>query len=113
MKKAELELADQVIQSLVGEWRPEDFENEYRRDLKAMLEAKLAGEVIARPEPVAETPVVDLMEALRQQRRRRAGPPRRWERARPEEDESRPEERLSSRDGAGAQERLTPEVLAA
>ena len=30
-----------------------------------MLEAKLAGEEIARPEPVEEAPVVDLMEALR------------------------------------------------
>jgi non-homologous end joining protein Ku len=30
-----------------------------------MLDAKLAGEAITRPEPVTETPVVDLMEALR------------------------------------------------
>jgi DNA end-binding protein Ku len=65
VKKAELDLAGQVIQSLVGEWDPVEFENEYRRDLKAMLEAKLAGEEISRPEPVPETPVVDLMEALR------------------------------------------------
>jgi DNA end-binding protein Ku len=65
LKDAELQLAEQVIDSLVGEWKPEDFENEYRRDLKAMLDAKLAGEKITRPEPVAETPVVDLMEALR------------------------------------------------
>jgi DNA end-binding protein Ku len=65
VRKAELQLAEQVIDSLVGEWKPEDFENEYRRDLKAMLDAKLAGEQIARPEPVAETPVIDLMEALR------------------------------------------------
>ena len=65
VKKAELALADQVIQSLVGEWRPEDFENEYRNDLKAMLDAKLAGEEIARPEPTPETPGLDLMEALR------------------------------------------------
>ena len=65
VKKAELQLAAQVIDSLVGEWRIEDFENDYRRDLKAMLDAKLAGEKIARPEPVVETPVVDLMEALR------------------------------------------------
>jgi DNA end-binding protein Ku len=65
VKKAELQLAQQVIDSLVGEWKIEDFENEYRRDLRAMLEAKLAGEEIARPEPVAETPVIDLMEALR------------------------------------------------
>jgi len=65
LKEAELELAKQVIQSLVGEWEPTEFENEYRRDLKAMLEAKLAGEEIARPEPVAEAPVIDLMDALR------------------------------------------------
>src|SRR5436853_1039963 len=65
VKKAELTLAQQVIDSLVGEWNIEEFQNEYRRDLRAMLEAKLAGEEIHRPEPVAETPVVDLMEALR------------------------------------------------
>src|ERR1700751_5372567 len=65
VKKAELELAGQVIQSLVGEGNPADFENEYRRELKAMLEAKLAGQEIKRPEPAPETPVVDLMEALR------------------------------------------------
>jgi DNA end-binding protein Ku len=65
LQAPELELAGQVIQSLAGEWRPEDFENEYRRDLKAMLEAKLAGETPRRPEPAAETPVIDLMDALR------------------------------------------------
>ncbi len=65
VKKAELALAGQVIDSLVGAWAPADFENEYRRDLKAMLEAKLAGQEITRPEPTPETPVVDLMEALR------------------------------------------------
>jgi DNA end-binding protein Ku len=66
VKDAELALARQVIDSLEGEFDPEELESEYRRDLRAMLEAKLAGEEIARPEPVAEdAPVVDLMEALR------------------------------------------------
>src|SRR5881628_3319985 len=65
VKRPELQLAEQVIDSLVGEWNISDFENEYRRDLRAMLEAKLAGQEIARPEPVTETPVVDLMEALK------------------------------------------------
>jgi DNA end-binding protein Ku len=65
LKKPELDLAGQVIQSLVGEWNPQDFENEYRRDMKAMLDAKLAGETPTRPEPAVETPVVDLMDALR------------------------------------------------
>ncbi len=65
LQDAELGLAEQLISGLVGEWEPVDFENEYRRDLRAMLEAKVAGEEIKRPEPVVETPVVDLMEALR------------------------------------------------
>ncbi len=65
VKEAELELARQVIESLVGEFDPSEFTSVYRSNLKAMLEAKLEGEEIARPEPVTETPVVDLMEALK------------------------------------------------
>jgi DNA end-binding protein Ku len=65
VKEPELDLARQVIDSLVGDFEPELLESEYRRDLRAMLEAKLAGEEIARPEPQPEAPVVDLMEALR------------------------------------------------
>lgn len=65
VKPAELELARQVIGSLVAEFDPAEFENEYRRDLRAMLEAKLTGQEIAMPEPAPEAPVVDLMEALR------------------------------------------------
>jgi DNA end-binding protein Ku len=65
VKDAELELASQVMQSLVGEFEPEELVSEYRRDLRAMLEAKLSGEEITKPEPVVETPVVDLMEALK------------------------------------------------
>jgi DNA end-binding protein Ku len=65
VKDAELELARQVIESLVADFEPDLLESDYRRDLRAMLEAKLAGEEIARPAPEPETPVVDLMEALR------------------------------------------------
>lgn len=65
VKKPELELARQVIASLAGEFDPSELQSDYRRDLRALLEAKLAGEEIATPEPVAETPVIDLMEALR------------------------------------------------
>jgi len=63
--EAELQLAGQVISSLAGDWTPEDFANDYREDLKKMLDEKLAGHEIVAPEPVAETPVIDLMEALR------------------------------------------------
>ena len=65
VKDAELALASQVMQSLVGEFDPAELHSEYRRDLRAMLEAKLSGHEVAKPEPTPETPVVDLMEALK------------------------------------------------
>ena len=66
VRDAELDLARQVIESLAAEFDAAELQSEYRRDLRAMLEAKLAGEEVTRPEPTAaETPVVDLMEALR------------------------------------------------
>ena len=67
VKKPELELARQVISSLSGDFEPAELQSEYRSNLRAMLEAKLAGEVLAPPaEPEeAEAPEIDLMEALR------------------------------------------------
>jgi DNA end-binding protein Ku len=65
VKDPELTMARQLVDSLVGEFEPEDYENEYRNELRAMLEAKLAGQEVARPEPLPEVPVVDLMEALK------------------------------------------------
>jgi DNA end-binding protein Ku len=66
VKKPELALAQQVIDSLAGDFDPSELQSDYRRDLKALLEAKLAGQEIATaPEPEEEVPVVDLMEALR------------------------------------------------
>jgi DNA end-binding protein Ku len=65
VKKAELDLAQQVMQSLVGEFDPSELVSQYRSDLRQMLEAKLDGKEIAKPEPVPEAPVVDLLEALK------------------------------------------------
>jgi DNA end-binding protein Ku len=65
VKESELELARQVIDSLAGDFEPSELASEYRRDLRAMLEAKVRGEEIAVPEPVVEAPVIDLMEALK------------------------------------------------
>jgi DNA end-binding protein Ku len=65
VKESELELARQVIESLAGDFEPSELASEYRRDLKALLEAKLRGEEITVPEPEVEAPVIDLMEALK------------------------------------------------
>jgi DNA end-binding protein Ku len=65
IKEPELELAKQVIESLSGEFEPSELRSDYRRDLRALLEAKTRGEEIVAPEPPAEAPVIDLMEALK------------------------------------------------
>ena len=66
VKDPELAMARQLVDSLVGDFDPKDYENEYRNDLRAMLQAKLEGKEIALPEPVKTAPVVDLMQALKQ-----------------------------------------------
>ncbi len=62
----ELSMARQLIESLAGSFDPADYRNDYRDELRAMLEAKRAGKEIVQPEPAPEAPVIDLMEALRQ-----------------------------------------------
>jgi DNA end-binding protein Ku len=59
-------MARQLVASLVGEFDPEEFVNEYRGELRAMLDAKLAGEEIVAPEQPEPAKVVDLMEALKE-----------------------------------------------
>ncbi len=65
VKKTELDLARQIIASLAGDFEPSELASEYRRDLRALLEAKTRGEEIVAPEPVDVAPVIDLMEALK------------------------------------------------
>jgi DNA end-binding protein Ku len=66
VKKTELDLARQVIDSLAGDFEPDALVSEYRRDLRALLEAKMRGEEIVTPEPAEEpAPVIDLMAALK------------------------------------------------
>ena len=65
VKKPELDLAKQIIASLAAPFDPTELRSEYRAQLREVLEAKAAGHEIALPEPETETPVVDLMEALR------------------------------------------------
>jgi DNA end-binding protein Ku len=66
LKEPELELARQIVDGLTGPFEPSLLTSEYRRDLRALLEAKLRGEEIVEPEPLTEAaPMADLMEALR------------------------------------------------
>jgi DNA end-binding protein Ku len=67
LKAPELALAHQIIESLGGAFEPAALTSSYRRDLRALLEAKLQGVELPLPsEPEAErAPAVDLLAALK------------------------------------------------
>src|SRR5579884_189969 len=62
----EMQLATLLIESLAAAFEPEKYTDTYRDNIRALIDAKVAGrQVVAPPEPVAAK-VVDIMEALRQ-----------------------------------------------
>jgi DNA end-binding protein Ku len=65
LKKPELELARQIIDSLEAPFDPSELRSEYRESLREVLEAKLAGREFELPVEAEPAPVVDLMAALR------------------------------------------------
>jgi DNA end-binding protein Ku len=67
VRSQELQMAESLIETLSGDFQPEQYSDNYREALQALIEAKIAGrEVVAPAEPAAETgTVVDLMAALR------------------------------------------------
>lgn len=66
VKDAEVAMAEQLVESLSRGFDPEEFENEHKRAVLALIERKLAGEELPVPaEAPAPAPVPDLMAALK------------------------------------------------
>jgi len=61
-----LKLATQIVDSLAGEWKPEQYHDTYAEELRTRIERKKSGkDVVDEAEaPAEETNVLDLMEAL-------------------------------------------------
>ena len=67
VRRQELQMAGSLIETLNSDWNPEDYQDEYREAVLAMVDEKLAGgqAVTAKKGPVAEEgQVLDLMAAL-------------------------------------------------
>jgi len=61
----EVKMAQQLIESLVTDFEPERYKDQYREKVLELIEAKAAGaEVVAKPEAPTPTAVPDLMAAL-------------------------------------------------
>ena len=64
IKASEKKMAEQLVASMTGEFSADDYGDEYRQALMAVIEKKVAGE---KPEPAAKvepTNITDLMAAL-------------------------------------------------
>jgi DNA end-binding protein Ku len=61
----ELSMATMLVDSLSGDWDPDEFQDDYAEAVQVMVETKLSGgEVKHAPEPKDTGEVVDLLEAL-------------------------------------------------
>ena len=64
VKPSERKMAEQLVASMSGEFKPEDYRDNYREALMAMIEAKVAGETPTPAQKVEPTRIGDLMAAL-------------------------------------------------
>jgi DNA end-binding protein Ku len=67
VRQQELTMAQSLIETLSGDFQPEQYSDNYREALQALIEAKVEGKEVVQPaEPAGDTgTVVDLMAALR------------------------------------------------
>jgi DNA end-binding protein Ku len=78
VRKAELDMAKALVNSLAAEWDPAKYTDEYRENLMKIIKAKMKGKQItlAPTEEPRQAEVVDLMERLRRSLEQGGGKPR-------------------------------------
>jgi DNA end-binding protein Ku len=66
VKPQELKMARMLVETLAGDYAPEDFEDDYQQAVEALVQAKLEGGEVAHTEQPKPTggEVVDLLAAL-------------------------------------------------
>ncbi len=64
VKPAERKMAEQLIASMTGDFSADDYRDDYRQALMAVIEAKVAGEAPTPAQKVEPTKIGDLMAAL-------------------------------------------------
>jgi DNA end-binding protein Ku len=66
-KPAEKKMAEQLVSAMTGEFHAEEYRDDYRQALMAVIEAKIGGQPAVRPQaPREDSKLVDLMSALEQ-----------------------------------------------
>jgi DNA end-binding protein Ku len=65
VKAGELDLAEQLVQSLLGPFKPEQYRDSYRENMMALIHAKVTGGEVQMEHKSSKPQVLDIMEALR------------------------------------------------
>ena len=77
VKEKELALAKTLVESLLAPFEPEKYKDDYRENLKAMIQAKVEGkEIVETAAPTHKAPVIDILEALKMSLAEGKKPPR-------------------------------------
>ena len=66
LQKAEVEMAKSLVENLSEPFKPEKYDDQYRKELLGLIRAKAKGRPLPEPEEAQEGEVVDLMGALRE-----------------------------------------------
>ena len=66
LKPQEIKLAEQLVESLAEDFKPQKYHDTFQENLKALIEGKRKGKKIVEEEaPPKRAPVIDMMEALK------------------------------------------------
>ena len=65
LRPQEVKLAEQLVDSLSGDFKPQQYHDTYQENLKALIEAKREGKTIVEEAQPKRAPVIDMMEALK------------------------------------------------
>jgi DNA end-binding protein Ku len=65
LRPQEIKLAEQLVESLSGDFKPQQYHDTYQQKLNALIDAKREGKTVVEEAPPKRAPVIDMMEALK------------------------------------------------
>jgi DNA end-binding protein Ku len=66
LQKAEVDMAKSLVENLTASFKPDKYDDNYRKELLSLIRAKAKGKELPEPQEAEEAEVVDLMAALRE-----------------------------------------------
>ena len=66
LQKAEVDMAKSLVENLSSPFKPERYDDTYRKELLSLIRAKAKGKELPEPQEPEDGEVIDLMAALRE-----------------------------------------------